>query len=64
MPGLDQHTAQPGYGDGMTPLQRWLDEDIRDGGAMPLSLGYQLRIACTCAVMVENMLASEDAVEI
>jgi hypothetical protein len=35
----------------LTPTERWLAEDIGDGGMLALQMGYQLRVGCTCIVL-------------
>jgi hypothetical protein len=45
--------ASPGYG--LVPLERWLGEDVRDGGALALQLGHQLRVDCTCTTMQNDV---------
>jgi hypothetical protein len=45
--------APPGYG--LVPLERWLGEDVRDGGALALQLGHQLRADCTCIAMQSDV---------
>jgi hypothetical protein len=42
-------------GEAFTPLQRWLEEDAGDGGALALQLGVQPRVDCTCIVMQDGM---------
>jgi hypothetical protein len=55
----ERYTAQTGYRVG--PLERWLDENVRDGGVVALQLGYQLRVDCTCVVMLDGVSGGEDA---
>jgi hypothetical protein len=51
--GREHNAASPGYGLG--PLERWLGEDLRDGGALALQLGHQLRVDCTCTAMQSDV---------
>ena len=47
--GSDHDAAWSGYG--LVPFERWLHEDVGDGGPVALQLGYQLRLDCTCIAM-------------
>lgn len=46
---LYQDNTWVGY-DG-TPFERWLEEDVRDSGAVGLQLGHPRPVHCTCAVI-------------
>lgn len=45
-----------GSGEAFTPLEHWLEEDARDGGAVALQLGVQTRADCTCIATQDGML--------
>jgi hypothetical protein len=42
----------PGYG--LAPLERWLNEGVRDGGAVALQLGYHMGLECTCVAITDG----------
>jgi hypothetical protein len=44
-----------GSGEPFAPLERWLEEDARDGGAVALQLGIKTRADCTCILMQDGM---------
>lgn len=45
----ENHTLYLGYS--LAPLERWLNEGVRDGGAVALQLSYQMGSECSCVAM-------------
>lgn len=56
--GSENHTVWAGYG--LAPLERWLNENVGEGGVVALQLGHQLRVGCTCIAIQGGI--GEDAV--
>lgn len=48
-----QDITPSGYGLG--PMERWYNEDVNDGGALPLQLEQQLGAECTCLAAGRTM---------
>lgn len=55
---LESHTSWAGYGS--TPVERWLNESLGDGGVVAWQPGHQRPKDCTCIAIEAGI--GEDAV--
>ncbi|KAE8444541.1 hypothetical protein EG329_014465 [Mollisiaceae sp. DMI_Dod_QoI] len=52
---MDSNNRDVSSGYGLAPLERWIDEDVGDGGALALQFGHQLRLDCTCTAAHDDI---------
>ena len=53
----DYEAAWCRSGHGFTPLERWLDEHVGEGGALALQLGLELCRDCTCIEVQDRVIS-------
>ncbi|KAF8861511.1 hypothetical protein BDZ45DRAFT_740284 [Acephala macrosclerotiorum] len=57
MRGSEDQVASPRYG--LLPLERWLSENLKDGGSLTLQLGRSPRLECTCITMQNDIVHAD-----
>lgn len=50
--GLQQHSVA---GNGLPPLERWLNESLGEECVVGLELGYQQLVQCTCILIQDDI---------